>query len=239
MLTESFARGPAEPAVRELTIGDALREAAADSPQQTALIAGTPDPANRQSWTFAQLLDEAERTAKALLESFEPGDRVAVWAPNIPQWVIMEYGCALAGVVLVTVNPSYQADELAYVLRQSKAAGIFMVSEFRGNAMLAHLEAVRGQCPELKKVVLFSQWQAFLDTAADKPLPRVLPGDACMIQYTSGTTGFPKGALLHHRGLVNNGAHSQAIMGAAPNLTYMGIMPLFHTGGCVLAVLGA
>ncbi|WOJ94646.1 AMP-binding protein [Congregibacter variabilis] len=239
MLTESYAKGPATPPVRELTIGDALREVAEECPAQIALIAGTPDTAERRTWTYAELLDEAQLTARALLEIFEPGDRVAVWAPNIPEWVIMEYGCALAGIVLVTVNPSYQADELAYVLRQSRAAGIFLLPDFRGNPMLHHLESVQDDCPELKSVILFSQWQDFLASAGDKPLPTVLPNDACMIQYTSGTTGFPKGALLHHRGLVNNGSHTLSIMGAESGQTYMGIMPLFHTAGCVLAVLGA
>jgi fatty-acyl-CoA synthase len=139
----------------------------------------------------------------------------------------------------VTVNPSYQAEELGYVLRQSRAAGIFLLPDFRGNPMLRHLEAIRESCPELREHVLFSEWASFLASADDKSLPELTPDDACMIQYTSGTTGFPKGALLHHRGLVNNGAHTLAIMGAEPGATYMGIMPLFHTGGCVLAVLGA
>lgn len=239
MSVESYAIGPSQPAVRDLTIGAALREAAAEYPQQIALIAGTPDPAERRSWTYAQLLEESERTARALLERFEQGERVAVWAPNIPEWILMEYGCALAGVIMVTVNPSYQADEVAYVLRQSRAAGIFLLPEYRGNRMLHHIESVRAECPELRDVVLFSEWEAFLGTAGDKALPELSAEQACMIQYTSGTTGFPKGALLHHRGLVNNGAHTLETMGAEPLSTYMGVMPLFHTGGCVLAVLGA
>lgn len=239
MLTESHALGPAKPLVRDITIGDALREAAADSPNAIALLAGTPDPTERRQWTYAELLSIAERTARALLERFEPGERVAVWAPNIPEWVMMEYGCALAGVVLVTVNPSYQAEELAYVLRQSRAAGIFLLPEFRGNRMISHLEAIADDCPSLRHTVLFSEWDAFLATAGDKTLPELQCDQACMIQYTSGTTGFPKGALLHHRGLVNNGSHVLSIMGPTAGGTYMGIMPLFHTAGCVLAVLSA
>ena len=239
MLTESLALGPSTPAVRDMTIGGALREAAAECPDDVALLAGHPDPEQRRSWTYAQLLTEAEVAARALLERFEPGERVAVWAPNIPEWVVMEYACGLAGVVLVTVNPSYQPDELAYVLRQSRAAGVFLLPEFRGNPMLAHVEAVKGDCPELRDVVLFTEWAAFLQSAGSQALPDLDAGDACMIQYTSGTTGFPKGALLHHRGLVNNGAHTVSIMGASKGSTYLGIMPLFHTGGCVLAVLSA
>ena len=239
MLTESLAAGPSLPPVRDLTIGAALREAAAECPADTALLAATPDPAQRREWSYAELLDEAERAARALLERFEPGERVAVWAPNVPEWVIMEYATALAGIVLVTVNPSYQPDELGYVLRQSRAAGVFLLPDYRGNPMLSHVEAVRGDCPELREIVLFSEWDAFLASAGGKELPAVEPGDPCMIQYTSGTTGFPKGALLHHRGLVNNGAHTIELMGAGKGSTYLGIMPLFHTGGCVLAVLSS
>lgn len=238
MLNESHAKGPAQPPVRNLTIGEALREAVADCPDYIALIAGTPDPGERRQWTFAALLDDAETCARALLECFEPGDRVAVWAPNIPEWVLLEYGCALAGMVLVTVNPSYQAGELAYVMRQSRAAGIFLLSEFRGNRMLAHLDSIRDQCPELRECILFSEWEDFLATAGQRALPVVTADDACMIQYTSGTTGFPKGALLHHRGLVNNGAHTHAVVGVELGSSGLGVMPLFHTSGCVLAVLG-
>jgi fatty-acyl-CoA synthase len=241
MLTEAYANGPAAPAVRDITIGDALREAAAEAPEALAMIAGSPDPAARRQWTYAELLDEATRAAHALLGRFEPGERVAVWAPNIPEWVIMEYACGLAGVILVTVNPSYQPDELAYVLKQSGAAGVFLLPEFRGNPMLKHVDAVRGECADLREVVLFSEWEAFLAgaDASRTVLPALSADMPCMIQYTSGTTGFPKGALLHHRGLVNNGAHTSAEMGASPGSTTMGIMPLFHTGGCVLAVLGS
>ncbi|MFK7830766.1 MAG: AMP-binding protein [Congregibacter sp.] len=239
MLKESHARGPDQPAVRDLTIGDALREAVAETPHTIALIAGVADPAHRREWTYAALLEESELAARALLERFEPGERVAVWATNIPQWVIMEYACALSGLILVTVNPSYQADELAYVLRQSKSAGVFLQIEARGNRMLAHLEAARNTCPELREAILFDEWDSFLDGAGNIALPEVSANSPCMIQYTSGTTGFPKGALLHHRGLINNGGHTARTMGADLAAAYMGTMPLFHTAGCVLAVLGA
>jgi fatty-acyl-CoA synthase len=185
-LTESYAVGPNEPPVRKITIGDALAEAAAEHPDRIAVIAGTADPAERRQWTYAELYQQAQTVARALTTRFKPGERVAVWAPNIPEWVMMEYGCALAGVILVTVNPSFQADEMDESLA----------------------------------------------------LPEVGPTDACMIQYTSGTTGFPKGALLHHRGLVNNGAHTVGRMGFPDGGVYLAYMPLFHTGGCVCGVLG-
>ena len=237
----SYASGPTEPAVRDITIGQALAEVAGEFPDRAALVAGVPDPAGRRQWSYRELYDDSLTVARALRSRFEPGERVAVWAPNIPEWVLMEYGCALAGVILVTVNPSFQSDEVAYVLKQSRSAGIFLLPEFRGNRMLHHLEAVQGDCPELRHVIRFDQWPAFMASGSDASigLPEVSPDDACMIQYTSGTTGFPKGALLHHRGLVNNGAHTADRMGLGEGGTYMGYMPLFHTAGCVLAVLGA
>jgi fatty-acyl-CoA synthase len=239
-LTESYVRGPALPAVRDITMGDALREAARDCPDRVALITGTPDVTQRRQWTYAQMLAESEQAARALLTRFEPGEHIAIWAPNVPQWVMLEFAAALAGMVLVTVNPSFQADELAYALKQSKSAGIFLLPEFRGNRMLHSLESVQENCEHLREVILLDQWPAFL-ALGDSPreLPRVNPQDVCMIQYTSGTTGFPKGAMLHHRGLVNNGAHVIDRMGVVEGSTYLTMMPLFHTGGCALCVLGA
>ena len=238
--TLSHTTGPAQPPVRDITIGDALAEVAAQCPDRVAMVAGVADPTGRRAWTYADVYEQSLTVAHALAARFKPGERVAVWAPNIPEWVLLEYGSALAGVILVTVNPAYQQDELAYVLKQSRSAGIILLPEFRGNRMLGHLEAVRADCPELRSVIRFDEWDAFMTSGADRstPLPQVAPTDACMIQYTSGTTGFPKGALLHHRGLVNNAAHTTDRMGAEAGGVSMGIMPLFHTAGCGCAVLG-
>ena len=240
-LTESLTEGPQEPRVRDITMGQLLQEAASEYPQRVALIAGVQDPAERRQWTYRELYDEALTVARALRLRFEPGTHIAVWAPNIPEWVELEFGAALAGMVLVTVNPSYQPDEIAYVLKQSRSAGIFLRSEFRGNPMLRHLESVKADCPELREVILFEEWDSFKAAGRDGniELPEIDPGDACMIQYTSGTTGFPKGALLCHRGLANNGSHIINRMGVAEGATWITIMPLFHTGGCVACVLGA
>ena len=106
------------------------------------MVGGVPDPAARKRWTYAELLAEAERAARALTARFAPGERVAAWAPNLPEWVILEYAAALAGLVLVTVNPALRPTELAYVLRQSGAAGIFLVPEYR-SPMAKFLEEVR------------------------------------------------------------------------------------------------
>ena len=236
----SIGIGPAEPAVRDLTIGELLHEAAAAAPERIAVVAGTADPAARREWTYAELLDQSLCVARALAQQFEPGERVAIWAQNVPEWIFVEFGAAMAGVILVTVNPSYQADELSYVLNQSKSAGIFVVPEFRGNPMLRTVESVKAECPSLRTIIRLDEWESFLGSANEaQPLPDVKPADATMIQYTSGTTGFPKGALLHHKGLVNNGAHVLDRMGVVEGDVWVTTMPLFHTGGCVVCVLGA
>ena len=239
--TLSHASGPSEPPLRDITLGELLAWAAETTPERIALIAGVPDPAARRQWTYAGLYRDAQRTARALRALFEPGERVAVWAPNLPEWVMLEFGCALAGVVLVTVNPAFRAHELEYVLKQSRSAGVFVIEAFRGNPMHATVQQVAPNCPELRHVIRFDAWDEFL-ARGDAPglvLPVVKPTDPVMIQYTSGTTGFPKGALLHHRGLANNGAHTAQRMGIRDGAVWITTMPLFHTGGCVCCVLGA
>jgi fatty-acyl-CoA synthase len=241
MSTMSYAAGPNEPAVRDLTLGELLQWAAETTPERIALIAGVPDPENRRQWTYAELYAQSLRTARALKARFEPGERIAIWAHNIPQWIMMEFGAAMAGVILVTVNPGLRSGEVEYILKQSRAAAVLVVSEFRGNPMLATAQALKLRCPELREIIAFDQWDEFLVSGdiANPELPALRSTDPVMIQYTSGTTGFPKGALLHHRGLGNNGAHTADRAGMADGAIQITTMPLFHTGGCVCCVLGA
>ena len=187
-------------------MGGVLRAAAEQAPDRVAMAAGLPDPAARRRWTYAELLADAESAARALLRRFRPGERVAVWAPNLPEWIVLEYGAALAGMTLVTVNPAYRPSELRFVLDQSQAAGIFLVPEFHGPMAQYQAQDVDGAIwAALREAVLFTEWEAFLASGdAATPLPSVTPDDIAQIQYTSGTTGFPKGALLTHRGLTNN-----------------------------------
>jgi fatty-acyl-CoA synthase len=240
-LTESCVAGPTTPAVREMTFGDMLCRSAEAAPDRIALIAGVPDPAQRRKWTYSQLYREAQRTARSLVERFKPGERIAVWAQNIPEWVMLEFGAGMAGMVLVTVNPAFRAKEVEYVLKQSRSVGVFVVSGFRGNPMLETVRAVAPNCPELREIICFDDWNAFIAAGDDEKikLPIVSPDDPVMIQYTSGTTGFPKGALLRHRGLLNNGADTADRMGVDSGDVFITTMPLFHTGGCVCCVLGS
>jgi fatty-acyl-CoA synthase len=229
--------------IRETTIGSVLRAAAARAPGTTALVDGDPDRQGRRQWTYAELLADAERAARALLTRFRPGERVAVWAPNSPEWVILEFAAALAGLVLVTVNPAYQGDELAHVLGHSEADGLFLAEEFQQRDMHAVLAEVRGRLPGLRDVLSFGDWAAFTASgdspaAMDRPLPDVAPAATAMVLYTSGTTGRPKGAALTHRGLTNNARLAFEAGGIGPGDVEINPMPMFHVGGSALFTLG-
>ena len=224
--------------VFDVTIGGLLREVAARIPDTEALVEGLPDGSAGRRWTFAELLADAERLARSLAARYRPGERIAVWAPNVPDWVVLEYAAALAGLVLVTVNPSYQARELDYVLRQSRAAGLFLIEEFRGNPMGAIAEKVAAGIPALREVVdLRDEAVLYGDPRAE--LPAVETNDPVQIQYTSGTTGFPKGVVLSHRNLANNARLFLQAAGIRESERMIGLTPLFHTMGCSMGVLGS
>jgi acyl-CoA synthetase (AMP-forming)/AMP-acid ligase II len=228
--------------VLETTIGGILREAAGRAPDKVALIDGDPECGERRRWTYAALLADGERAARALRRRFGPGERVAVWSANSPEWIILEFAAALAGLTLVTVNPAYLEDELAHVLGHSAADGLFLADTYQGNDLHAILGGVRGRLPQLREVISFSDWAAFTaagDLAAgDGPLPDVSPASAAQVLYTSGTTGRPKGAVLSHRGMTNNARLAFAAIGAGPDDVAVNPMPLFHVAGGELVTLG-
>ncbi len=239
----SYRRGDTASPLVEQTVGDALRAAAAAHPDRTAVVEGTPGAGPRRELTYAELLDRSERMARALLSRFRPGEHVAVWAGNSLEWILLQYGAALAGLVLVTVNPAYRAGELGYVLRRSRSVGLFHVASYRGNPMAQTVAEVRDELPDLREVVALEDLQHLVDSAAAADpataLPAVSPDDDVQIQYTSGTTGFPKGVLLRHYGMVANARLTWERRGAGPADVAVSPMPLFHTVGCGMGVLGA
>ena len=147
--------------VLEQSIGEALRDAAATWREETALVEGHQDIERRRRWTFSSLLDHAEQVARALLGRFSPGEHVAVWAANSPEWVLIEFGAALAGVTLVTVNPAYLDKELTFVLKQSKASGILVQPTYRQRDLLSIVDQVRSELPQLREVIPLSCWSDF------------------------------------------------------------------------------
>jgi len=134
-LTTSLAPAQSDMETREITIGALLREVAAARPDAEALVEVRQDGSKGRRWTYAELLARRRAAGHGALHPFRPGERIVVWSPNSPEWVLMEYACALSGLVLVTANPAFQARELAYVLEQSGAVALFLVEEFRGNPM--------------------------------------------------------------------------------------------------------
>jgi fatty-acyl-CoA synthase len=237
-LTESCfpAHGGANPA--PLTIGDMLRASTARAPDQPALKELGYDGAILRTWTYAHLLADSERLARALASRHAEGARIAAYANNVPEWVLLELACGLAGVTLVTVNPAYQKRELKYVLEQSRSEAIYYVADFRGNPMKAIADAVCDEIPAIRHRILLTDHAALYAGENDGKLRSPKPEDPVQIQYTSGTTGFPKGALLHHNGLVRNGIDTMARAGLSPGDSFVHHMPLFHTTGCAVLVLG-
>jgi fatty-acyl-CoA synthase len=238
-LTTSHFPAQNDAEIRDITVGDLLLEIAAENQHAVAMVDIADNGDCGQTWTYAELLAQAQHLAEALTSRFEAGEKVVVWAPNIPQWIFMEYACGLAGLVLVTANPSFQVSELKYVLEQSGAVALFMVDEFRGNPMaeIAH-QAISGNTA-LREVVNLENEDALYATG-ERPavLPDVQPDDAAQIQYTSGTTGFPKGAVLSHKNLVNNARLFCMRKQVGPHSVWANFMPLFHTAGCATGALG-
>jgi fatty-acyl-CoA synthase len=232
---------PAEPGeVRDVTVCQTLYHAAETVPERVALVDCVADPVLRRQWTYAEFVAGAERAARALLTQFQPGDRIALWAPNSAEWIILQQAISLAGMVLVALNPAYRAREMRFTLTQSGAAGLFYVDEYRGFNMRELAGQLRSGLPGLHTAVSLDEWDAFVGRGdATTPLPEVKPHDMIQVQYTSGTTGFPRGAMLHHMGLVNEARFVAERAGMSDGGVYINAMPMYHIGGGAVTSFGA
>lgn len=237
-LTESYFPAQDGDPKNLTTIGEMLRSVAAAAPDRAALKELGYDGAIGRVWTYAALIQDAERLARALASRHEEGSRIAIFANNVPEWVLLELACGIAGVILVTVNPAYQKRELKFVLEQSRSEAIYYIEEFRGNPIGDIVNAVCDDVPAIKHRILITD-HAALFAGDDRDHGRnPKPQDPVQIQYTSGTTGFPKGAVLHHQGLVQNGLDTMRRGGVTAGDAFIHNMPLFHTTGCAILVLG-
>ncbi|GAC1321503.1 MAG: AMP-binding protein [Acidimicrobiales bacterium] len=207
----SYAKGRTDIPLLEQTIGAAFDRAVAQHHGRDALVA----PFEDVRLTYAELQREVDRVARGLLAlGFEPGDRLGMWSPNTATWVLVQFAAAKAGVILVNINPAYQTEELRFALRQSGCRGLVAATGFKSSDYRAMTDKVRTDVPSLEHVVFLgtSDWDGLL-RGADEVAPAELDrrqksldaNDAINIQYTSGTTGSPKGATLSHRNLLNNG----------------------------------
>ena len=207
----SHTAGASDVPLLEQTIPDNLDATVARFGDREALV----DVQQGIRWTYAEFAGEVEHLARALLAAgVAKGDRVGIWAPNCAEWTLTQYATAKIGAVLVNINPSYRTHELAYVLTQAGISLLVSAAEFKTSNYAQMIEEVRGDCPDLRDVVLIGtdSWGALLERAEEVPAEEVArvqaglgPHDPINIQYTSGTTGFPKGATLSHRNILNNG----------------------------------
>ncbi len=224
------------------TVGGLLAARASQHPDRDALVGARHGSGASRRLTYAQLLEEAAGVAAALLAVADPGDLVALWAPNVIEWTVIQYGSALAGVVLVALNPVLRDEELDYALRHSRARVLLHADVSRGYAMAGVAERVCQGIPGIRRISL-SQCDTWLSSASAGGLgsDAAAPGDPAapvMLQYTSGTTGRPKGVLLTHRALINVAKLTMEAAGIDQAQTCFNPLPLFHTAGCVIATLG-
>jgi fatty-acyl-CoA synthase len=234
----SYARGP-ETEVLDLTLGDLLRECATKFPQRLGLV--SRHQGVRLTWT--EFHEKVVRTAAGLQSlGLRPGDRIGVWSTNCAEWVYLQFGAATAGVILVNVNPAYRSHELSYVLRVSRIKYLFMrESDNHANYRKILEESLQGQHCELEGAIYLNtpEWDALLDPLLPFDPPRIDAGDVTNIQYTSGTTGAPKGAMLSHRNVVNDGRFIADRMRLTDEDRICIPVPLYHCFGCVIGTIAA
>ncbi|MFD8064522.1 AMP-binding protein [Streptomyces parvulus] len=241
----SYAHGTSTTPLLGDTVGANLGRAIAAHPDREALV----DVPSGRRWTYAEFGADVDVVARGLLaKGVTPGDRVGIWAVNCPEWVLVQYATARIGAVMVNVNPAYRAHELEYVLRQAGITVLVASLAHKGSDYRAIVEQVRGRCPALRETVYIGDpsWDALTEGAARVPRERVdeiAAGIGCddpvNIQYTSGTTGFPKGATLSHHNILNNGYWVGRTVGYTEQDRVCLPVPFYHCFGMVMGNLGA
>jgi len=235
--TLSYSRGPNRPLL-ELTIGGLLDRTASRFPDRLAVA--SRHQSMRMTW--AELSAAADGVARGLWSlGVRRGDRVGLWSTNCIEWIMMHMGCARAGAALVNVNPAYRSHELQYTLARSRMKALFLWHEDKRANYEEILERARhGLTLELKHTVYFDSqdWAALLDAPGQLP-DHVAMDDVANIQYTSGTTGLPKGVMLTHHNVVNNGQFLAQGFHYTEQDKIVVPVPLFHCFGCVIGTMSA
>ncbi len=241
----SYASGPSDVPLLGETIGANFEATAARFPDRPALV----DRPSGRRWTYAELDRDVRRLARALMASgIEAKDRIGIWSPNCAEWVLLQYATAMAGAILVNVNPSYRTHELEYVLNQSGIRMLVAASATERADYPAMVAEVAPRCEALGEVVvigtpgyddLVARSEAVDEAALDARAASLDPDDPINIQYTSGTTGFPKGATLSHHNILNNGYFVTELLGYDENDRVCLPVPFYHCFGMVMGNLGA
>lgn len=237
---------PADAAVagvcEHLPLGRALARSAAWWPDAEAVVFACQSSVAEVRWSFSELHERSTKLAQALIGAgYRTGERIAIWAPNHPNWILLQFAIAKAGMVLVALNPLYRAAELEYALAASDAVAVFHDGTAGGEAMRPIIEQVRGSLPRLRGLYHIGddvdRMEAFVSLSG--PLPEVQADDLLMIQYTSGTTGLPKPTLLPHGPIVTIGTLSYAAWGFGAGDRVCHGFPMFHVGGSGNSTPGA
>lgn len=258
-VSESYTRAATEPALLEETIGSNFAASVAAYADRPAMF----EMATGRSWTYATLNDAVNELARGLLAvGVSPGDRLGVWSPNCAEWVILQYATAKIGVILVNVNPAYRTSELEFVVRQSGMSALVVAPQDKNSDFPAMAREVAAEVPELQTLVFLDGADPLVpgvpegngelsyadvvgrapevgQSRVDEIGASLAPEDAINLQYTSGTTGFPKGATLGHRNILNNGYFIGELLGYSPEDRVVIPVPFYHCFGMVIGNLNA
>ena len=235
----SYTSGASQYPLLGETIGENLRNTVAKYPQQEALVC--VDQNYRA--TYTEFYSQTEQIAKSLVAiGLKKGDRVGIWAPNRAEWTLLQYATARVGMILVNLNPAYKENELEFVLNQAEISAVFASLHFKSSEYKTMLNNVKHNTPTVKHIVIFEEdWTSFLEKSEEISTSEIHQieqsvqfDDAVNIQYTSGTTGFPKGVTLTHHNLLNNGF----FIGVRLNYTHLDRVcipvPFYHCFGMVI-----
>ena len=238
----SYASGTSTVPLLGDTIGANLRRTVAAYGDREALV----DRGSDRRFSYAEFGDTVEALAAGLVDAgVRTGDRVGIWSPNRWEWTALQYATADIGAVLVTINPAYRTHELEYVLKQAGISLLVAAPDFKTSDYRAMVGAVRGDCPDLRDVVFLGDpaWDALLTRGDRAVLPDIRAGlsfdDPINIQYTSGTTGFPKGATLSHHNILNNGFFVGELCSYTAADRICIPVPFYHCFGMVMGNLAA
>ena len=240
-----YSSGTSDKPLLDDTIGANLDRTVAAFGDRDALV----DRARGRRWTYRQFADEVNAVAFGLVDlGVEQGDRVGIWAPNCAEWTFTQYATAKIGAILVNINPAYRVHELKYVLNQAGIRTLVAAPSFKSSDYAAMIDEVRPECPNLTDVLLIGreEWQDLVSIGRGGSVAQLeeiqdglSPDDPINIQYTSGTTGFPKGATLSHRNILNNGYFVGELCNYTEADRICLPVPFYHCFGMVMGNLAA